>query len=146
LLFLTPNAPRQKCDWCWTLPTGGKFYIEAKMMRLMGDNGKPNDNILCHILSPYPQQRSALTDCQKLAQAGFKGSLAILIYGYAYEGYPLEPVIRAFETLASEVVTLSSASVATFSGLVHPVHSRGAVYAWTIAAKVPSEERLLKSS
>ena len=130
-----PNAPRQKCDWCWTLPTGDKFYIEAKMMRLMGDNGKPNDNILCHILSPYPQQRSALTDCQKLANAGFKGSLAVLIYGYEYEGYPLEPVIRAFETLASNVVTLSSASIATFNGLVHPVHRRGAVFAWTVAAK-----------
>lgn len=128
-----PEAPRQKCDWLWTLPTGEKFYIEAKMMRLMGDNGKPNDNILSHILSPYPQQRSALTDCQKLLNAGFAGTSAILIYGYEYEGYPLKPVIRAFETLASEVVSLSPASKTTFSGLVHPVHQQGAVYAWTIS-------------
>jgi hypothetical protein len=132
-----PNAPRQKCDWHWTLPSGESFYIEAKMMRLMGDNGKPNDNILSHILSPYPQQRSALTDCQKLVNAGFGGSLAILIYGYEYEGYPLEPVIRAFETLASKVVTLSPASAATFSGLVHPVHKQGTVYGWTIKALAP---------
>jgi hypothetical protein len=48
----------------------------------MGDNGKPNDNMLMHILSPYPSHRSALTDCQKLAASGFSGSLAILIYGY----------------------------------------------------------------
>jgi len=27
----------------------------------MGDNGKPNDNMLMHILSPYPAHRSALT-------------------------------------------------------------------------------------
>ena len=128
-----PTAPRQKCDWRWTLPAGEKLYIEAKMMRLMGDNGRPNDNILCHILSPYPQQRSALTDCQKLVNAGFDGSLAILIYGYEYQGYPLEPVIRAFETLASKIVTLSPAPVATFSGLVHPVHRQGAVYAWAVA-------------
>ena len=40
------------------------------MMRLMGDNGKPNDNILTHILSPYPAQRSAITDCRKLAASG----------------------------------------------------------------------------
>lgn len=40
-----PTAPRQKCDWRWTLPAGEKLYIEAKMMRLMGDNGRPNDNI-----------------------------------------------------------------------------------------------------
>jgi hypothetical protein len=39
-----------------------------------------------------------------------------LIYGYEYEGYPLEPVIRAFETLASKIVTLSSAAAAKFGG------------------------------
>jgi hypothetical protein len=59
-----------------------------------------------------------------------------LIYGYEYEGYPLEPVIRAFETLASKIVTLSSAAAAKFGGLVHPVHKQGIVYAWTVAAKV----------
>ena len=42
--------------------------------------------------------KRSLTDCQKLANAGFKGSLAILIYAYEYEGYPLEPAIRAFGT------------------------------------------------
>jgi hypothetical protein len=52
-------APKQKCDWKWTTPSNEVFMIEAKMMRLMGDNGKPNNNILTHILSPYPQQRSA---------------------------------------------------------------------------------------
>ena len=107
-------------------------------MRLMGDNGKPNDNILCHILSPYPQQRSALTDCQKLANAGFAGSTAILIYGYEYPGFPLQPVIDAFETLASKLVTLSNAAQATFKGLTHPIHQHGAVYAWTVASKAQS--------
>jgi hypothetical protein len=131
-----PNLPRQKCDWAWSTPEGDTIYIEAKMMRLMGDNGKPNDNILCHILSPYPQQRSALTDCQKLARAGFKGVLVILIYGYEYEGYPLQPVIDAFETLASKVVKISSPSKGLFSGLMHPVHNRGAVYAWSVAAQL----------
>lgn len=33
----------------------------------LGDNGKPNDNMIMHILSPYPDHRSALTDCSKLA-------------------------------------------------------------------------------
>jgi hypothetical protein len=52
------------------------------MLRLMGDNGKPNDNMLMHIVSPYSSHRSALTDCQKLAASGFSESLAVLIYGY----------------------------------------------------------------
>jgi hypothetical protein len=34
--------------------------------RILGDNGKLNDNMLMHILSPYPQHRSAVTDCNKL--------------------------------------------------------------------------------
>jgi hypothetical protein len=84
-----PNSQRQKCDWA--IRAGEQmWFIEVKMMRLMGDNGKANDNILTHILSPYPQQRSALTDCSKLKDSGFDGRLGILIYGYSYQGYPLE--------------------------------------------------------
>jgi hypothetical protein len=30
------------------------WAIEVKMLRLMGDNGKLNDNMVMHILSPYP--------------------------------------------------------------------------------------------
>ena len=108
------------------------WFIEAKMMRLMGDNGKPNDNILTHILSPYPQQRSALTDCLKLKESGFNGKLAILIYGYSYQGYPLEPVIHAFEILAQEGCQLSPRAEASFSGLMHPVHREGATYVWEL--------------
>jgi hypothetical protein len=131
-----PKSLRQKCDWKWTTPSEEVFFIEAKMMRLMGDNGKPNDNILTHILSPYPQQRSALTDCQKLLASGFSGTPTILIYGYEYEGYSLEPVIDAFEYLASKTVRLSQRFMSAFSGLVHPVHQGGAVYGWTISQQV----------
>ena len=52
------------------------------MLRLMGDNGKPNDNMLMHILSPYPKDRSALTDCAKLLGSGLVGRKAIVIYGF----------------------------------------------------------------
>jgi hypothetical protein len=76
------------------------------MLRLMGDNGKPNDNMLTHILSPYPSHRSALTDCQKLAASGFSGSLAVLIYGYDYDALPMEPAVEAFEQLAEHRVRL----------------------------------------
>lgn len=38
------------------------------MLRLFGDNAKLNDNMLMHLLSPYPAHRSALTDCEKLAR------------------------------------------------------------------------------
>lgn len=35
--------------------------VEVKMLWLMGDNGKTNDNMIMYILSPYPAHRSALT-------------------------------------------------------------------------------------
>jgi hypothetical protein len=47
-----PNAPRQKCDLLISPNEGQPWAIEVKMLRFMGDNGKPNDNMLMHILSP----------------------------------------------------------------------------------------------
>ncbi len=41
------SAPRQKCD----LVLEGEWAVEVKMLRFMGDNGKPNGNILMHILA-----------------------------------------------------------------------------------------------
>ena len=99
----------------------------------MGDNGKPNDNMLMHVLSPYPQHRSALTDCVKLARSGFEGRKAIMILGYGYPDMPLEPAIDAFETLAAKVVNLGQRCEAAFSGLCHRVHQAGKVMAWEIS-------------
>ena len=69
------------------------------MMRLFGDNGKTNDNITMHILSPYTQQRSALTDIYKLQESGFDGDKAIMIYGYDYDDYPMLMMLECFEAL-----------------------------------------------
>ncbi|MCW2632135.1 MAG: hypothetical protein JWR88_1097 [Pseudonocardia sp.] len=52
------------------------------MLRLMGDNGRPNDNMLMHILSPYPIHHSALSDFAKLTQSGFAARQAIMVFGY----------------------------------------------------------------
>jgi hypothetical protein len=127
-----PNSPRQRCDLLIT-PSGGRSWaVEVKMLRLMGDNGKPNDNMLMHILSPYPNDNSALTDCQKLAASGFSGSLAVLIYGYDYDARPMEPALEAFEQLAVQRVHLGHRQVASFDGLIHPVHRRGGVFVWEV--------------
>jgi hypothetical protein len=47
-----PDNPRQKCDVCVGLKRPWQWAIEVKMLRMLGDNGKVNDNILMHILSP----------------------------------------------------------------------------------------------
>lgn len=127
-----PATKRQRCDARLTTAEGDLF-VEGKLLRLKGDNGKPNDNMLMHILSPYPQHRSALTDCIKLTASGFPGSTAVVIVGYGYPDMPLEPAIEAFETLAGTMARLGKRHEASFSGLCHRVHCEGKVIAWQVA-------------
>ncbi len=127
-----PEAPRQKCDLCVGKGPEWDWAVEIKMLRILGDNGKANDNILMHILSPYPEHRSALTDCEKLVGSRLGRRKAILIYGYDADAWPLEPAIGAFEALARARVLLGKRLSAEFRGLIHPVHSRGSVYAWEL--------------
>ncbi len=126
-----PNERRQKCDLA-AHALGESWFVEVKMWRLMDDNGTPNDNSLMHILSPYPQHRSALTDCDKLALSGFTGRKAILIYAYEASGWPLALVIDAFEALARTHIHLSDRCAASFDGLCHPIHRSGNVYGWEL--------------
>lgn len=135
-----PTDPLKKCDLSISVEASA-WYVELKMLRLMGDNGKPNDNMLMHILSPYPQHNSALTDCLRLSESAFPGGRAVMIFGYEYPRWPLEPVIQAFESLASQRVQLGERFKATFDGLVHPVHEKGAVFGWSVQ-KLEQKARL----
>mgnify|MGYP004219345525 CR=1 FL=1 len=130
-----PHDSRKKCDLFFDHKKQ-KWFVEVKMMRLMGDNGKSNDNILMHILSPYPQHRSALTDCEKLLSSGFDGKKAVLIYGYDYDEFPLVRAIDAFEILARRDNHLGERIQSNFENLIHPVHQRGAVFAWELEEKL----------
>jgi hypothetical protein len=129
-----PKIPKQKCDLCIGTPEDWEWAVEIKMLRILGDNGKANDNILMHILSPYPAHRSSLTDCVKLAKSMLAKRKAVLIYGYDSEDWPLAPAIAAFEALAASKVRLGPRQQAAFSGLVHPVHGSGEVFAWEIGS------------
>lgn len=126
------DGTRQACDVVLGDLTPGDWAVEVKMLRLMGDNGKLNDNMMMHILSPYPAHRSALTDCAKLVASQLGNRKAILIYGYDYPGWPMDPVITAFEILASQQVKLASHAVTAFDELIHPVHQRGRVFGWQV--------------
>jgi hypothetical protein len=122
----------QKCDLCIGAPPSWEWAVEIKMLRLMGDNGKPNDNMLMHILSPYPNDRSALRDCRKLIESGLPGRKAVVIYGFDYPRLPMDPAIEAFEILAGRCVGLSDRAVGSYQDLVHPVHRAWRVFAWEI--------------
>ena len=127
-----PESARRKCDLCLGQPPGWEWAIEVKMIRFLGDNGKVNDNILMHVLSPYAEHRSALTDCDKLIQFSLKGKKAILIYGFDHEEWPLDPAVEAFETLARARVRLGKKYMAGFADLIHPIHRAGRVFGWEI--------------
>lgn len=103
-----------------------------KLLRMMGDNGRPNDNMLMHILSPYPGHRSALTDCAKLTTSGLLGRKGIVIYGFDYQNWPMEPAIAAFETLGRAQGKVGPRAEALVEGLVHPVHKTAKVFGWEV--------------
>jgi hypothetical protein len=126
------GASRQRCDLCLGSPPEWDWAIEVKAFRMLGDNGRPNDYMLKHLLSPYPLSRSALSDCEKLVSSNLAPRRAILIYGYDPPAYPLDVAIDAFEFIASRKVRMSPRASAPFDGLIHPVHQRGAVFAWEL--------------
>jgi hypothetical protein len=123
---------REKCDLVIGEPEAPFWALEVKMIRLMGNNGKPNDNLVMHVLSPYAEHRSAVTDAEKLARSKFNCPKAILMFGYEYENWPLEPLVRAFEVLTRVRVHLQSRHEVSFSDLVHPIHRRGRVFGWEV--------------
>ncbi len=129
-----PEQPRQKCDLCLGQSAQWDWAIEIKMLRMLGDNGKPNDNMLMHVLSPYPAHRSALTDCDKLVHSDIAPRKAVVIYGYETDQWPLDAAVHAFEALARARVHLGPRCGAAFDGLVHPIHCSGTVFGWEILA------------
>ena len=85
--------------------------------------------------SPYEADRSALTDCVKLATSSFACRTGVVVYGFDYPDRSLKALIDAFEALALRRVQLGSRQVARMSPLVHPVHSMGRVFGWEVAPK-----------
>lgn len=128
-----PEDPRKKCDICVgrTVDEGVARWetaIEVKMLRLLGDNGKPDDFAAIALLSPFTQHSSALTDCSKLARSEIAMQKIILIYGFVAEAYAMNELLDDFYTLASKRVELGQPEWSFAFNLVHPVHSIGWVY------------------
>lgn len=133
---------------CDLVCDGDPLAVEVKMARPNGDNGKPDDTSIKDVLSPYESDRSAVSDCIKLARYAFEGKRAILIYGFEdiHGRRPLEGIIEAFEILAEAKLKNVRASLgdrvfAAVSGLVHPVHQSGGVFSWEIKSGIPSGMR-----
>lgn len=123
---------RQLCD----LVIPGHWAIEFKLIRPYGDNGREAEHWSENILHPYPGNTSALGDCLKLLESRFVERKAVIVLGYEHTPpqLPLEPAVRAFEAIATQVLSLplGDRQSAKFIDLVHPHHQQGTVYAWPL--------------
>ena len=129
---------RQACDLCIGEAPDFSWAIEFKALRMLGDKGHTGTgrDDVSKILSPYPQQRSALTDCLKLSSSGLGHRQALIIYAYDWEEFPAESVIEIFEFAANRWVRLGDRLSYPFSGLIHPVHQEGTVYGWELKTPI----------
>jgi len=73
-----------------------------------------------------------VTDCAKLANSGFAGRRAVLIYGFEDPDRPLRWLVKAFEAVASLDTILGPREEEPLRGLIYPIFSAGWVYAWEI--------------
>jgi hypothetical protein len=122
------------------------WAIEVKLARLGRDNGTYEDAAIKKILSPYPEDRSAVTGCAKLLHSGFAGRRAILIYGFEDPQRPLHWLIEAFEAVAARTVVLGPRQEAPLHELVHPVSAAGRVYGWEVVEGQRTDDRLSHAS
>jgi len=130
---------RNECD----LVIPDKWAIEVKLARPFGDNGKPAERWSENLLYPYPGNTSSIGDCYKLLKSGFAERKAVVVIGYEHAPPKilLEPALRGFEVLVSEVARsrLSARVAAAVPGLIHPYHHLAHVVGWEVlGAQGPS--------
>ncbi|MHA2612172.1 MAG: hypothetical protein V2G33_07300 [bacterium JZ-2024 1] len=126
---LTQRTPDMSIEKEWA--------VEFKIARPFGDNGKEAENWSVNLLHPYEGNISLLGDCCKLKSLTNYAKKAAIIIGYEHDPekkIPLEPVIKSFEILASQILNihLSNRIEETRKGLVHPVHQVVRVIGWEI--------------
>lgn len=115
------------------------WAIELKIARPFGDNAKEAEHWSQNLLHPYAGNVSSLADAMKLLNHNGPEQRVVVVIGYehAVAKVPLEPLVRSFELIATQVLSLPLGRrfVAEVSDLMHPVHQVARVYAWAIAAE-----------
>ena len=115
---------RGRCD----VVINDNLFIEVKALRKMRNNGTQEEFLVNHILSPYANDRSFLTDTKKLLDSGFEGEKAVVFYGYDYDEAPLDILVGCYELIANRYFCkFKEQHEQSFEGLIHPVHKRGKV-------------------
>ncbi len=119
-----PNERYKSCD----VVINNNFFIEIKAIRKMRDNGTQEEFLVNHILSPYENDKSFLTDTKKLLNSDFEGEKAVVFYGYDYEVAPMDIIVGCYELIAEKYFCkFKETYEQSFDGLIHPIHQRGKV-------------------
>lgn len=114
----------------------GHWALEFKVVRPFGDNGDRAEHWSQNLLHPYDDNTSALGDCLKLQRLPLAVHKGVVVFAYSHSPpkIDLEPLVRAFELVAAEVlgIKLGARCGAAISGLIHPVHQQAIVYGWEV--------------
>jgi hypothetical protein len=113
-----------------------EWMIEFKVVRPFGDNGKEAESWSQNLLHPYAGNTSLLGDCFKLLELKRVERKAVVVFGYEHDParIPLEPCVKAFEILASQLlgIVLTPRVQCCRKGLIHPVHQVLWVFGWEV--------------
>ena len=128
-----------RCDL--VLPTGTP--VEVKLIRYWRANGDPEPAMYGHVFSPF-NRNTLLTDARRLHESEFGDQSGLLGLFYArsaddpetVEAFPerytatdvAEKVVRDVDHWYG--IDVNVCRIATFDGLQHTVHGRGAVISW----------------
>ena len=123
---------RLECD----LLIPGQWAVEVKMARPFSDDDRHAEHWTEGLLHPYAGKTSAVGDALKLQCMDEALSKAVIIYGFehATPRVPLEPAVRAFELIATQVagVRLGKRIEQVRAALRHPAHAVVRVYGWEV--------------
>jgi hypothetical protein len=126
------------CDLCVGRAPGGRSWawgLEIKAARALRNNGQAAEENLKQLVSPFPEDRSALTDSTKVLSFEKADRCGLLVYGYDYAQRPLADLLRVLDVLIADRVQVLERVSAPFAGLIHPHHARGQVVGWWLRAR-----------
>lgn len=113
-----------------------KWALEVKIVRPFGDNGSPAENWSQNLLHPYPGNTSLLGDAIKLKEieGDLRKAVVVLCYEHAEAKVDVEPLIKSFELIAREVMSIRIGDRIheIRKHLVHCEHQVIRCYAWEI--------------
>ena len=115
------------------IKTEVSIAIEFKVIRLRA-NGSVEPAIFKHILSPFPDDRSAVHDVNNVTRFDADHNVVGLIV-FHYDTWDSNLLVDSFRHIVRSTSEVDEYR-ASFSGLVHKIHQQGEIVLFRIGSKV----------